>query len=70
MNISVVLPSSSVKIWEKSVKGFMSYDQTHKQTKITTLCEYRFVSVFTLVSSILSSLSNNNSPGRIFICLQ
>ena len=31
-NISVVLPSSSIKIRGKSVKGFMDYDQKNKQT--------------------------------------
>ena len=31
-NISVALSSSQIKIWGKSVKGFMSYDRTHKQT--------------------------------------
>ena len=40
-NIPVVLPSSPLKILEKSVKGFMSYDrtskQTDRQTELTTL---------------------------------
>ena len=35
-NIPVVLPSSPIKIWDKSVKGFMSYDQINNQTEITT----------------------------------
>ena len=30
-NISVVLPSSSINIWGKSVTGFMSYDRTNIQ---------------------------------------
>ena len=30
-NIPVVHPGSSINIWGKSVKGFMSYDQTYKQ---------------------------------------
>ena len=37
MNIPVVLPSSSIHIWGKLVKGFLSYDQTCKQTEIATL---------------------------------
>ena len=41
-NISVDLPSSPIKIWGKSVKRFLSYDRTNKQTadrqtEITTL---------------------------------
>ena len=28
-NIPVVLPSSPIQIWGKSVQGFMSYDQTY-----------------------------------------
>ena len=40
INIPVVLLSSSVKIWGKSVKGFKIYDWTYKeineQTEITT----------------------------------
>ena len=31
-NIPVVLPSFPIKTWGKSIKGFMSYDQTYKQT--------------------------------------
>ena len=31
-NIPVVLPSSPIKIWDKSAKGFPSYDRTNKQT--------------------------------------
>ena len=31
-NISVVPSSSPIKYGDKSVKGFMSYDQTYKQT--------------------------------------
>ena len=38
-NIPVVLPNSQIKIWDKSVKGLLSYDQTNKQTntEIATL---------------------------------
>jgi len=40
-NIPVALPSSLIKIFGKSVQGFLSYDQTNKQTdtqtEITTL---------------------------------
>ena len=32
MNISVGLPTSPIKIWRKSVKGFLISDRTHKQT--------------------------------------
>ena len=31
-NISVGLPISPIKIWGKSVQGFLSYDRTNKQT--------------------------------------
>ena len=31
-NIPVDLPSYPIKIWGKSVKGFLSYDLTNKQT--------------------------------------
>ena len=31
-NLPIVIPSSQIKIWGKSVKGFMSYDRTKKQT--------------------------------------
>ena len=31
-NIPVVLPSTLIKIWGKSVKRFLSYDRTYKQT--------------------------------------
>jgi len=39
-NITEDLPSSQIKIWGKSVKGFLSSDRTskNKQTEITTLC--------------------------------
>ena len=30
-NIPLVLPSFLIKIWGKSVKGFMFYDRAHKQ---------------------------------------
>ena len=30
-NISMALPSYSIKIWGKSVKGFLSYDRKNKQ---------------------------------------
>ena len=30
-NIPGVLPSYQIKIWDKSVKGFPSYDRTNKQ---------------------------------------
>ena len=36
-NIPVILSSLPIKIWGKSVQGFLSYDRTHKQTEITTL---------------------------------
>ena len=36
-NISVILLRSPIKIWGKSVTGFMIYDRIHKQTEITTL---------------------------------
>ena len=36
-NISVILPSSTIKLWDKSIRGFMSYDRTYKQIEITTL---------------------------------
>ena len=40
-NIPVDLPSSPLKFWVKSIKGFMGYNQTFKQryrqTEITTL---------------------------------
>ena len=35
-NIPLVLPSFPVKIWGKSVKGFLSFDRTRRQTEITT----------------------------------
>ena len=31
-NIPVVLQSSPIKIWGKSVKGFLTYDETYKET--------------------------------------
>jgi len=33
----VVLSSSPIKIWGKSVKWLLSYDRTYKQTEISTL---------------------------------
>ena len=35
-NIPVVLPSSTIKIWVKLAKEFMSYDRKYKQTDIKT----------------------------------
>ena len=32
MKISLVPPPSQIKIWGKSVKGLLSYDQTYKPT--------------------------------------
>ena len=38
-NISVALSSSLIQIGGKSVKGFVSYDRTHKQTnRQTNIC--------------------------------
>ena len=31
-NISVVLPSAPIKVLDGSIKGFMNYDRTYKQT--------------------------------------
>ena len=46
-NLPVVLTSSSVKIWGKSLKGFQSYDQTYKQTtEFNTLYIYRYSTLF------------------------
>ena len=46
-NIPFGLPSSPIKMWGKSVQGFLSYDQTNKQTnrqtEITTLYTLRFL---------------------------
>ena len=42
-NISVGLPSSPIKIWGKSVQGFLSYDQTNKQTDTMTNRDYNFI---------------------------
>ena len=39
-NIPLLLPSSPIKVWGRSVKGFLSYD-TNKETEITT-CRYIF----------------------------
>jgi len=39
--LSVVLVISKIKIWGKPVKGFMSYDQTYKQTNR----DYIFVNI-------------------------
>ena len=35
-NISVGLPSSPIKIWGKSVQGFLSYDRTNKKKQKKT----------------------------------
>jgi len=36
-NISLALPSFPIKIWGKSVLGFLSYDRTNKQTRQTEI---------------------------------
>ena len=42
MTISMVFPSSPIKIWGKSVKGIQSYDRTYRLTEITAVYEYRW----------------------------
>ena len=42
-NISVVPSSSPIKYGDKSVKGFMSYDQTYKQTNKQRILLYIYI---------------------------
>ena len=72
----MVRPSSPIKNWDKSVKGFLSYDRTYKQSKeITTLYVYinRYLTLITELglerNSITSwrSGSRHWTPGTLFI---
>ena len=45
MNITVVLPSSQIKMWVQSLKWFLGYDLTSKQTHNQRLKDYYFISV-------------------------
>ena len=45
MNIPVVLPSSQIKMWVQSLKWFLGYDLTSKQTHNQRLKDYYFISV-------------------------
>ena len=42
-NILVGLPSSTITVGGKSVKGFLSYDRTNKQIDTMTNRDYNFI---------------------------
>ena len=44
-NISVVLPSAPIKVLDGSIKGFMNYDRTYKQTDKQRLQLYIQISI-------------------------
>ena len=46
-NIPVDLPSSPIKIWGKSVQGFLSYDRTKKQTNRQTDRQSEITTLYT-----------------------
>ena len=56
MNISVRLPSSPIKIWGKSVEGFLSYDRTNKHTNRY----YNFIFIDILAKSFILQIIFNN----------
>jgi len=65
-NIPLAFPSSTIKLWDKLGKGFLSYDRTNKQTNKQRLQLYIYIDVapFTRVRSKIIS-----DQKRLFIVL-
>ena len=64
MNIPLILPSYTIKILCKSVKGFMSYDRTYKQTKRDSTLSTKIF--HTNISYPFIKLKNNNKSSSSF----
>ena len=69
-NIPVCSPSSTNKIWGRSVEGFPSYEWSDKQTdkQRSQLYIYIFISVITVCLSVCLCHHNSGTPGPI--CLK
>ena len=54
----MILPSSPIKILGKSVKGFMSYDRTYKQTDNR---DYNFINIDWEIMELVLNVNKNIS---------
>ena len=74
MNIPVVLPSSPMKIWGKSVQGFYVHELwteicSNRLTEITTIYRYRYTALSGQLPSIKENELNIFKCAGILVCL-